>query len=120
MKLRSIQVMRALAATLVLLHHVFDFPLGAAGVDLFFVISGFIIASVAPGKDPVEFLVKRGVRIYPLYWLCQAPFLFRAWQDSKLSAKTVWTSLSLISVGGVSRPALGVGWTLIFEVGHPH
>lgn len=116
MKLRSIQVLRALAAISVAVHHVVKFPLGAAGVDLFFVISGFIIASVAPGDTATAFLAKRVARIYPLYLICQAPFFIQALVDSRLTGSLAFTSLTLIPVGGVSRPALGVGWTLMFEI----
>lgn len=116
MKLHSIQVLRAVAAMLVVLHHVVAFPIGAAGVDIFFVVSGFIIASVGPGDSPGRFLAKRAARIYPLYWLCQSPYFLHAAVTSQLSSKLVWTSLTLVSLGGVSRPVLGVGWTLIFEI----
>lgn len=47
---RSIQCLRALAAVGVLLFHFGGVRAGEAGVDLFFVISGFIMASVVPGK----------------------------------------------------------------------
>ncbi len=43
---------------------------GISGVDLFFVLSGFIMVAVA-GRDigPIEFLWRRATRIYPTYWL---------------------------------------------------
>lgn len=55
-KYRSIQALRALAACSVLVSHTYE-PVrgaayGAAGVDLFFVISGFIMASVAAAFNP--------------------------------------------------------------------
>jgi len=66
-KLRSIQTLRAVAACAVLiLHTVPDAgrPIGIAGygafgVDLFFVIPGFIMANVAAGRSPGEFLQDR-------------------------------------------------------------
>ena len=65
--------MRAIAAcAVVVLHAVPDVhaPVGsagygAAGVDLFFVISGFIMANVAKGRTSAEFLRDRLWRIYP-------------------------------------------------------
>ncbi|MGS0895678.1 acyltransferase family protein [Burkholderia stagnalis] len=64
----NIQGARALAALAVVAYHLHVLPSGQAGVDVFFVISGFIMACVAPyeGRD---FLVKRLIRIVPLYWV---------------------------------------------------
>src|SRR3569623_1364627 len=81
-KLRSIQVLRAVAAcAVVVLHavHDIDAPIdrtgfGAAGVDLFFVISGFIIANVAQGRGDGEILRDRLWRIYPLWWVALLPW----------------------------------------------
>lgn len=85
---RSIQVMRGIACLLVLAFHValqldtyygiswpkLLFAQGYAGVDLFFVISGFVIAYSSQsliGKPTLfwRYWLKRLVRIYPLYWL---------------------------------------------------
>src|SRR5256885_8215174 len=42
----------------------------ASGVDIFFVISGFIIATTAAAqRDALNFTIKRAVRIFPVYWL---------------------------------------------------
>jgi peptidoglycan/LPS O-acetylase OafA/YrhL len=42
----------------------------AGGVDIFFVISGFIIAATAASRpDAMEFAFRRALRIYPVYWL---------------------------------------------------
>jgi exopolysaccharide production protein ExoZ len=71
----SIQYLRALAALSVVLFHEaensgYSFPVGQAGVDLFFVISGFIICVVTESKeaDPSRFFWRRLARIVPLYW----------------------------------------------------
>jgi exopolysaccharide production protein ExoZ len=83
----SIQVCRGLAALLVVLahlhgieakytptNHLLLFEHGALGVDLFFVISGLVIASVTTGKfgTPVNagvFLYHRLARIFPIFWI---------------------------------------------------
>src|SRR4051812_15604241 len=80
-QLLSIQYLRGVAAVLVVMHHFlhqggpstipgFDEVLfGAKGVDVFFVISGFIIYTVARHESIVEFWRRRIIRVAPLYWL---------------------------------------------------
>jgi exopolysaccharide production protein ExoZ len=83
----SIQVCRGLAALLVVLVHLRSietkycatdhlrlFEHGGLGVDLFFVISGVVIASITAGRfgRPVDsgiFLYHRLARIFPIYWI---------------------------------------------------
>ena len=69
MVLKSIQVMRAIAALSVVLFHlgVYGFSNGAAGVDIFFVISGFIMGATSLKLPAAAFVFKRLVRIVPLY-----------------------------------------------------
>src|SRR5262245_3847076 len=43
--------------------------IGLAGVDIFFVTSGFVIARVAQGRTPKDFLWARFVRVMPLYFV---------------------------------------------------
>lgn len=116
MKLRSIQVLRGIAAMAIVAHHAFDSgtPIGAAGVDLFFVISGFIMATCAGGRRPTEFLADRAWRIYPLWLIAVTPWLVMTPQ----SLLVVVRSLTLWPVYGhqFPDPALGVGWTLSFEL----
>jgi peptidoglycan/LPS O-acetylase OafA/YrhL len=42
---------------------------GYLGVDLFFMISGFVVLLSAWGRRPHEFVISRMVRIYPAYWV---------------------------------------------------
>jgi exopolysaccharide production protein ExoZ len=83
----SIQVCRGIAALLVVLAHLHGietkycftnhlrlFEHGALGVDLFFVISGVVIASVTAGKfasphNAGIFLYHRLARIFPIFWI---------------------------------------------------
>jgi exopolysaccharide production protein ExoZ len=74
-QLLSIQYLRGLAALSVLATHALQWPLaeinmgllktGRLGVDVFFVVSGFIITTIAgDGRfDPREFLIRRAFRI---------------------------------------------------------
>jgi exopolysaccharide production protein ExoZ len=86
MRIHSLQILRYVAAALVLLYHASKhasngfmfgaFDLGYAGVDIFFVLSGFVIAMSQNGKsrkfDFWRFILNRFFRIYPSYWV----FLF--------------------------------------------
>jgi len=43
---------------------------GYLGVNLFFLISGFVILMSANGSSPRRFFISRFVRLYPAYWVC--------------------------------------------------
>jgi len=43
---------------------------GYLGVNLFFLISGFVILMTATGKSARQFVVSRAARLYPAYWCC--------------------------------------------------
>ena len=76
----SLQYLRAIAALLVVYFHAqlqapgraFAFPsFGAAGVDIFFVLSGYVMWLTTAGRriGPLQFMQRRIIRIVPLYWL---------------------------------------------------
>lgn len=134
----SIQVLRGVAALLVVVYHLVDAErlygqgqdllsgiarLGYAGVDVFFVISGFVMTTIAAGhyrstKNAGVFLARRAIRIVPLYWLYTsvvvallvlAPSALGAMYHEKsvLASYLLWPQASF--------PLLQVGWTLIYE-----
>lgn len=121
-KLRSIQLLRGLAAcAVVVLHAVPEGEqaiggrgFGAAGVDLFFVISGFIMTNVARDRKALEFLRDRLWRIYPMWWIAVLPWIFMVPRGPTaiVSSLTLWP----IYAGGYYVPVLKVGWTLSFEL----
>lgn len=128
----SIQYLRALAALGVVVFHALEssthrFPIGAAGVDVFFVISGFIMASLMLGREsePLTFGWRRLVRIVPLYWAATLAALAIAWIKPnffyRIDASFENAALSLLFIphtsatGGVS-PVLWQGWTLEYEM----
>src|SRR5579871_1299708 len=43
---------------------------GWVGVEIFFVISGFVIANSANNSSPIEFVLSRALRLYPAVWVC--------------------------------------------------
>src|SRR6185503_7562101 len=86
-KLNSLQAGRGMAALMVVLYHAYIkygfggsgftghiFSLGFAGVDFFFVLSGFIIAYtsypfIGNKEKTIFFIRKRFLRVYPIYWV---------------------------------------------------
>ncbi len=138
-KLNLLQVYRGIAALLVVLFHLNEmsierlkqvtffniFEAGWSGVDYFFVLSGFIMVYVhrsAIGKpDQLKsFLVKRVVRIYPIYWIITLAVLafflvIPSFANNKdLSIQHILISLLLLPQN--DKPILDVGWTLIYEL----
>lgn len=134
-QLQGLQALRGIAALAVVAHHAIEqsdgaagrfspdwfTTLGAAGVDLFFVISGFIMlwTSFPHGREPLKpgtFLVRRITRIMPLYWLACAAVLALAaagfLKSHHYGAATIARSLLLLPGSGV----IGVAWTLVFEI----
>src|SRR6476469_3781066 len=117
MKLRSVQVLRAAAAGAVLIAHTSNDPTGQVGVDIFFVISGFIMGIVAPGRAPAEFLMSRLRRVYPPYVLAAIPMIVGFYLLGQMSFQSVLTDATLWPWwGSFLRPTLSPGWTLSFEL----
>jgi peptidoglycan/LPS O-acetylase OafA/YrhL len=121
-KLRSIQVLRGIAACAVAFLHCSqnlqgpagDEAYGSFGVDLFFVISGFIMAQVSKERTAGEFLRDRLWRIYPLWWIALLPWLLILPRGPATIASSV--TLWPIVDGTYYVPVLQVGWTLSFEL----
>ncbi len=140
----AIQVLRALAAATVVIGHAqadarvaadlagLGFTPSAllpwgAGVDLFFVISGFIMVHAsarffaAPGGRRA-FLARRVARIAPLYWGMATLYLASSLAAGKAlpdSGAILASYLFLPSDGfgdGVPRPFYTLGWTLNYEM----
>jgi len=122
--LANLQALRALAALGVVVFHyglmpatALPFRTGAAGVDLFFVLSGFIIAH-SSARTTRHFLSHRLIRVIPPYWI--ATLLAAAATLEAMSARDVggWLVQSLFYLPGPGgRPALiFVAWTLVYEL----
>lgn len=146
----NIQGLRLLAAFFIVLAHIILFgnekyslnqpgldkpaDFFMIGVDIFFIISGFIMihtrsctnsasensASTSWIKDAIHFFYKRATRIYPVYWLlCLALlpifFLFPGWINSGADEPTsLFHSFFLIPHKSV--PLIMVAWTLEYEM----
>lgn len=78
-RFQELDALRGIAALMVVLFHYtmkrpeaeLGFKLGTTGVDLFFIISGFVIfMSLTKAKTSLDFVINRVSRLYPTYWAC--------------------------------------------------
>jgi peptidoglycan/LPS O-acetylase OafA/YrhL len=140
-KIENVQILRAIAALLVAFGH-FEgsarekmgyvrsiIPTGS-GVDLFFIVSGFVMFLTIKKfqgrgfQGSADFFVRRLIRIVPLYWTCIAMYL----AVNMISGHSVFTiehilaSLFFIPFdasgtgGGSYFPVFDLGWTLNYEM----
>jgi len=151
-RLYSVQALRAVAALLVVWAHSIDAAeqsharpvqigffhwenFGACGLDIFFVISGFIVSLVAARaatknaeewgsgrnwRSAKTFLIRRATRIFPLYWILTLVLILQSELSRyKIAWHTVpWLPTLLLLPAGkvpVQPPLLSIGWSLIFE-----
>lgn len=123
-RIDSVQALRAVAAVAVVCNHIPALANGAYGVDLFFIISGFIVCHVA-AADPGRFMAKRLMRVVPLYWVCTIALFFLAWFAPQLVqfTRADWTELGkslffipYLKSSGKVYPLLYLGWTLNYEM----
>lgn len=98
---------------------------GWLGVELFFVISGFVICMSCWGKRPGEFFVSRVVRLYPGYWAAIAlttgvvlafSSYARDGAAEGLGLQRVLTNLTMLQEPMGIRHVDGVYWTLWVEM----
>lgn len=147
-KLRALQSLRAIAALLVILDHTVGLTaghgflheplnswatfLGAQGVSIFFILSGFIMtytADTAEDQTPphiraTHFAVRRIIRVVPLYWILTVVtaipmFLIGLHRPVGITVARFMKSLFFIpylDAGGNMTPVLPIGWTLNYEM----
>jgi len=143
----AIQLLRAVAVTAVVACHTsalqalyasrgwsapagFDASVGAAGVDLFFVVSGFLMAGISRffTHDPITaraFFARRIERIVPLYWLytsallalcLAAPQLLNSYRAELPNVLGSYFFIPVPRSDGLASPLVFVGWTLNLEM----
>jgi exopolysaccharide production protein ExoZ len=144
-RLLGLQALRAFAAGIVALGHVgseFDSTFGFStikdlrlgffhsGVDVFFVLSGFVMVYVSSGSFgrsgySRDFLIRRIARIAPIYWfytsVMVAVILIAPSLAPNSSLDWVHVAASYLfwpyrSPDGALGPIYGVGWTLLYEM----
>jgi exopolysaccharide production protein ExoZ len=125
--LSSIQFLRFIAAAMVIASHSANvlgvektFTAGDSGVDIFFIISGFVIGLVGNTESSLpQFYLKRFIRVVPLYWVAMAVFfpLPHFMVDPEISVSNALHSLFLIPKFEAGWwPMLFPAWTLCYEV----
>jgi exopolysaccharide production protein ExoZ len=138
-KLNSIQYVRAVAASVVVLahsansllgrtSHLINLDYGAYGVDIFFVVSGFVMyyTTFATGIRPSAFFVKRLIRIFPLYFvLSTLMFALVALSPASFNKESPDLLAYFESILFIPHwnprlhdlePIIGPGWTLNYEM----
>jgi peptidoglycan/LPS O-acetylase OafA/YrhL len=142
-KIGSINALRFIAAILVVFYHfgfVFyhndlsyvDIPLmryffqyGYLGVDIFFIISGFVISLSAENRNAYRFFKSRIGRLYPVFWICAiVTTLFLIFGgdliSSQISQYRFWTNMTMIPSILFDKSTLdfldGSYWTLVIEM----
>lgn len=122
-KFESVQSLRGIAALFVMCQHICFLQRGSFGVDLFFLISGFVIM-YSTQKNKEGFLSKRLIRIVPLYYLMTFFTYAILVVKPELFEKTTASPLSLVmslfavpfDIDGATQPILRVGWTINYEI----
>lgn len=139
MKFYNLQALRAIAALLVVLVHMKDAEqklggatilgdwtaFGVVGVDLFFVLSGFVMVFTTESKaggasDALSFFYSRVTRIYPIWWLTLTALVIFWMVKPDLVYSGNYTDPNFVKdyllIIGDQAPLLAVGWTLIHEM----
>lgn len=126
-QLQSLQVLRGLAALSVVYFHIGKgATFGAFGVDLFFVLSGFVIAMASEKNvGAIQFAINRITRVVPLYWFMTTflmmvvilrPELFNSTTANIPNYLKSIFFIPYFRENGQLQPMLGVGWTLNYEI----
>ncbi|WP_449387657.1 acyltransferase family protein [Chryseobacterium lineare] len=132
MQINTLQILRAFAAISVLITHVFQksnfkpfgeyFLSGQYGVDIFFVLSGFLIyLTTKEQANPWKYLKKRVFRIYPLYLFALLFYILYKinFQDFNLDFKTLSQNILMLpwdTKWSYNSLIVGVAWSTLFEM----
>lgn len=128
----SIQYMRAIASLLVLLHHIswkseqystdilYWYTFGEIGIDIFFIISGYIMVFIGETKEKniKIFLKSRLIRVLPLYWtLTILALIVYLYSPGSVNSSGGSTDIlySFLLIPGEHKFLIQNGWTLSYE-----
>jgi len=118
-RLRSVDGLRALAALAVVAYHYWD-PwtyYGMLGVELFFVISGFVILmTVERGRSLPAFAFARVARLYPAYWLSVAIVGLFLLATHQTGLRSVLWNATMLQRFALRPDLIDPYWTLAYEL----
>jgi peptidoglycan/LPS O-acetylase OafA/YrhL len=96
------------------------FRYGYLGVDLFFILSGFVILLTAYNKDAISFTFARIVRLYPAYWICvtltAVTIVIAGTVANHVSLRQYFANLTMVHSFFGMKDVSGVYWTLAVEL----
>ena len=138
-RVNELDLLRFFAALAVVFHHysldgfaaesmtIMPYPLlasiskyGYLGVELFFMISGFVILMTASNGDLKKFVISRLIRLYPAFWVCcSITFFFTlaiGASDYSASINQYLINMTLLSDFMNVPPMDGVYWSLFVEL----
>lgn len=135
-RIKELNSIRGLAALAVVLFHyttkynenfepdamkIFEFKYGYLGVHLFFILSGFVIfMTIGKVKSGFDFIYKRFIRLYPVFWVCLI-FTFSVTSIGSIEKfERTWTELvinfTMIPSLLKTRAIDGAYWSLAPEI----
>lgn len=140
--LASVQALRGFAAISVVFYHVYIILLqpeyggrdvfgtvarhGLLGVNFFFILSGFIMllahqSGLGNPANLKSYLIKRFVRIYPVYWIFLIAYISAAalglgHPDFSWSPVNLLSAFTLVEISPPTTLPLKIAWTLVYEV----
>ena len=128
-RLPELDTLRGLAALGVMLFHytynqpginlLFEFRNGVTGVDLFFMISGFVITlSISKIARLRDFIVHRFSRLYPTYWICIliTSLCILIYDPATLSFRNILINMTMVQPYFGVEDLDGSYWTLLVEL----
>lgn len=138
-KIENIQAIRGVATLFVVFYHIMNtehkfansntilpsfLTIFSSGVDLFFVISGFVIVTVSRGKfdsfiEMLKFMYNRVTRVYSLYWFYTGLLMVYFILPPEMFARShedVDIFRSFLLLPQANLPLLVVAWTIVHEM----
>ena len=138
MQFLGIQYLRGLAASMVVVFHAAEllrqsgehsyWPnyVFATGVDIFFVLSGFLMIYITSSDSNAgRFIVNRLARIGPLYWIISGVLSVLILAKPELSSRPIDVDVVIKSLmfipsylgdNTIQTTVVSVGWTLVYEM----